>query len=224
MNLQQDNFSLNWHTYPDHLRDMMKEMFHSSDFSDVTLICEDKKQIKAHKNILGASSSCFRDIFMSDKSSHQIIYLRGIKHSEMEPIMQFVYLGEATINENRTKEFLAVAKSLAIEELDISEYDTPTDNNESEGQIQPDFGGQRHACGNCDKDFALKSGLKRHIEAVHEGKRYSCNQCDYEAREKSTLFKHIKAKHDGAEFKCQFCDFTFHWKSNVDHHIKTKHS
>ena len=238
MNLQQDNFSLNWHTYPDHLRDMMKEMFHSGDFSDVTLICEDKKQIKAHKNILGASSSCFRDIFMSDKSSHQTIYLRGIKHSEMEPIMQFVYLGEATINEHRTKEFLAVARSLEIEELDLSEYPSEEDtyNNKHPTNIpinsvskddckcKVNSKGKRFPCGNCEKDFSSTNELKRHIEADHEGVRYPCNQCDYQAKEKGKLLRHIKGMHDGVEFKCHFCDFKTGWKTYLSKHIKSKHS
>lgn len=242
MNVQQENLSLNWHTYPDHLRDMMKELFELSEFSDVTLICEDKKQIKAHKNILGASSSCFRDIFKSDKSSNQIIYLRGIKHSEMEPIMQFVYLGEATIHENRTKEFLSVARSLEIEELDQSEYLSEDDkvkypsyneklenNSASEPSIMKckckvNLGGQRFACWNCDKDFSSKYDLKRHVEVDHEGKRYSCNQCDYQAKENSKLLRHIKAMHDGVEFKCHLCDFKTGWKTYLTKHIKSKHS
>ena len=42
---------------------------------------------------------------------------RGVQFSEMESIMQFIYLGEATFYEERMGEFLAVAKSLEIEEL-----------------------------------------------------------------------------------------------------------
>ena len=45
------------------------------------------------------------------------MYLRGIQFSEMESIMQFIYLGEATFFEERMDEFLAVAKSLEIKEL-----------------------------------------------------------------------------------------------------------
>ena len=92
MNFQQEKSPLNY------VRNIMKELIASTDLTDVTLICEDKKQIRAHKNILGVSSNFFRDIFKSDKSSHQTIYLRGIKHSVMAPILQFVYLGEATMS------------------------------------------------------------------------------------------------------------------------------
>ena len=45
------------------------------------------------------------------------MYLRGIQFSEIESILQFIYLGEATFYEERMDEFLAVAKSLEIKEL-----------------------------------------------------------------------------------------------------------
>ena len=118
MNFQGEKPSLNWHKCSDHVRNMMKELIVSTDLSDVTLICEDKKQLRAHKNILGACSNFFREILKSDKSAHQMIYLRGIQFSEMESIMQFVYLGEAKFKEDRIEEFLSVAESLEIKGLE----------------------------------------------------------------------------------------------------------
>ena len=41
-------YSLKWQTYSDHLKSMLKELMFNEDFSDVTLVTEDKKQIKAH--------------------------------------------------------------------------------------------------------------------------------------------------------------------------------
>ena len=103
---------------------MMKELMMNEDFSDVTLITEDKQQIKANVNILSACSPIFKDILKKEKNSHTIMYLRGIQHSEMESIMQFIYLGEATFYEERMDEFLAVAKSLEIKELCNAETET----------------------------------------------------------------------------------------------------
>ena len=112
-----EKYSLTWHTYSDHLKSMMKELMMNEDFSDVTLVTEDKKQIKANINILSACSPVFKDILRKEKNSNQIMYLRGIRFPEMESIMQFIYLGEATFYEERMDEFLAVAKSLEIEAL-----------------------------------------------------------------------------------------------------------
>merc|ERR1711911_537004 len=102
----------------------MKELMMNEDFSDVTLVTEDKKQIKANINILSACSPIFKDILKKEKNSSTIMYLRGIQHSEMESILQFIYLGEATFHEERMDEFLAVAKSLEIKELCNAETKT----------------------------------------------------------------------------------------------------
>ena len=103
-----EKYSLKWHTYTDHLRKMMAELMMNDNFFDVTLVTEDKKQIKANINILSACSPVLKDILKEDKNSNQIMYLRGIQFSEMESIIQFIYLGEATFYKERIDEFLAV--------------------------------------------------------------------------------------------------------------------
>ena len=95
----------------------MKDLMMNEDFSDVTLVTEDKKHIKANICILISCIPFFKDILKKERTSNQIIYLRGVQSSEMESIMQFIYLGEAIFYEERMDEFLAVAKSLEIKEI-----------------------------------------------------------------------------------------------------------
>ena len=99
----------------------MKEMLMNKDYSDVTLVTEDKIQMKAHKTILSACSPVFIDIFNSNDGKSPLIDLRGIEYSEMESIMQFIYLGEATFYEERMDKFFSAAKILEIKELCNSE-------------------------------------------------------------------------------------------------------
>ena len=100
MNMRPDNYCVTWHSYSDHLRSLMKELMVNEDLADITLITDDKKQIKANINILSVCSPLFKDILKlkKEKNSSPIIYLRGIQYSEMESIMQFIYLGEITGN------------------------------------------------------------------------------------------------------------------------------
>ena len=83
---------LTWYTYSDHLKSMMRELMMNEDFSDVTLVTEDKKHIKANISILSACSPVFKDILKKEPNSNQIMYLRGVQFSEMESIMQFIFL------------------------------------------------------------------------------------------------------------------------------------
>merc|ERR1712155_171149 len=93
-------------------------MMLSSEFADVTLVTDDKQEIRAHRNILSSCSPVFKSILQIDsKNANPVIYLRGIQHSETESIMQFIYLGEARFYEERMSELLTVSKNLEIKEL-----------------------------------------------------------------------------------------------------------
>ena len=251
--MHQEKYSLTWHTYSDHLKSMMKELMMNEDFADVTLVTEDKKHIKANINILSACSPVFKDTLKKEKNSSQVMYLRGIEFSEMESIMQFIYLGEATFYEERMDEFLAVAKSLEIKELCNAEPrfkneqdDEPTPNNpltsteEMEEEIvlsdhlakraPQERRGEvicvngKYDCKLCQKTFTTRSGLYHHEQSVHQGVKYACNHCAYQATTQSHLTTHIKSKHEGIKFACDQCDYQAGYQSHLTTHIKSKHN
>ena len=81
----QEKYTLTWHNCTDHIKEALKEMMTSSKFADVTLVTDDKQQIRAHRNILSACSPVFKNIFQIDSmNANPVIYLRGIQHYEME--------------------------------------------------------------------------------------------------------------------------------------------
>ena len=188
----------------------MTELMMNEDLSDVTLVTEDKKQIKAHINILSASSPVFKDILKKDRNSSPIMYLRGIQFSELESIIQFIYLGEATFFEERMDEFLAVAKSLDIKMLcnaktesnDEPEYypssndqDTSTELVEEQTAISDTIKEQalqvrqrslgKYECDECNKFYSGRGALYSHRQSVHQGVKFDCDKCDYQASQKS---------------------------------------
>ena len=71
--MNQEKFNLKWHTYTDHLREILKDMMCSNELTDVTLVSEDKKKFKAHKVVLSASSSVFKSIISDNILSSPII-------------------------------------------------------------------------------------------------------------------------------------------------------
>ena len=126
-----EKYDFKWHNYPDHLRGMMKEMMTSEDFADVTLVSDDRKIIKAHRNILSACSPVLQGILQLETlNNHPVIYLRGIQYTEIESIIQFMYLGEAKFYEERINEFMSVVNNLEIKDLSkgVESNDSLTDN------------------------------------------------------------------------------------------------
>ena len=212
---EKEKFSLTWHTYSDHFRGMMKELLENDDFSDITLVTEDKKEIKANINILSSCSPVFKDILKKEKNSSQIMYLRGIKYSELKPIMQFIYLGEARFHEERMKEFFEVARSLEIKDLCNAENES-TNVNFTRATSKFD-------CEDCPKTYTLIHHLRRHRESTHEGVQYPCELCDFKATRFDSLTIHIRGQHKGLKFTCHKCGAKATTKSNLNMHIQKMH-
>merc|ERR1712189_167776 len=112
-----EKFNLTWHTYQPHINNSHKELYETKKFSDVTLVSDDHQQFKAHKFILSSSSTMFQSILSDDNAVAPFIYLRGVNHHELESILQFIYLGEATFNQERMNILLDVAQDLQIKEI-----------------------------------------------------------------------------------------------------------
>ena len=94
------------------------DLFRNKILTDVTLLCEDKVKIEAHKVVLCAGSNFFREFFTSSTRDHLTLYMRGIRRDQLMPLIQFLYCGETTVPNNKVKEILNIAKELEISTLD----------------------------------------------------------------------------------------------------------
>ena len=112
-----EKYTLNWHTFSEHLQLMFRDLYEEGKNSDVTLVSDDQTQFKAHKIVLSACSPVFKKIIDNNPSQHPMIYLRGIQSYEMESIFQFMYLGEGKFYYERMAEFIKVAKDLEVKEI-----------------------------------------------------------------------------------------------------------
>ena len=249
--MNEKKFDLTWHTYTDHLREMLHNMITSNELTDVTLVSEDRKQFKAHKVVLSATSTVFESIISQSSLSNAIIYLRGIQSHEIESILEFIYLGKATFYKDRMNEFLNVAKSLDIKEInkdiEASESDNHDDVEEKEfeqthelpvyndvdkkilendiqeeKQIRSKFD-NKYQCEECNYKATRLFNLRQHIEGIHDGVKYPCKHCNYTATRVSHLQRHIKSIHDGVKYPCKQCNYKAKDPSNLQRHIKSIH-
>ena len=88
-----------------------------TDFTDVTLVCEDGHQVGAHKVVLVASSPFFRNMLKRNNHTHPLIYMRGLKSEDLVAIIDFLYYGEANIYQENLQMFLNIAKELELKGL-----------------------------------------------------------------------------------------------------------
>jgi len=229
---------------------MLYEMRKSDHLTDVTLVCDDKQQFKAHKIVLSACSSVFKSIINDLPQNSSVIYLRGIQHQEMESVLEFMYLGVATFYQERMNEFLNVAKSLEVKEIsrevefddedvgseELGESNTSNDmisdlpsaaekiinDTNSEKIITQNVEGM-FICDQCQNQFTTKGSLKMHIQAKHDGIKYACSQCEYQTSYQSDLNKHFRSKHEGFKYSCNQCEYQATQQGNLKLHIRSQH-
>ena len=245
-------YNLNWQTFTDHLLLMYKDLYEEEKYSDVTLVCDDQTQFKAHKIVLSACSPVFKKIIDNNPSQHPLIYLRGIQSYEMESILQFIYLGEGKFYYERIGEFIKVAKDLEVKEIingvelpneenDITE-ETVVDDEErkTDEDIRPkktlenktkqrqtlnqiSSGAKSFECPECEKEFCNRENMQRHYRSKHKGIKYPCIQCNYRASYQSHLQEHIESKHEGVRYPCNQCDYHATTQGSLQRHIHSKH-
>ncbi|KAJ1521293.1 hypothetical protein ONE63_002971 [Megalurothrips usitatus] len=120
-------FSLRWNNYLRHITSAFESLRTDLDLVDVTLSCEGKK-IKAHKMLLSACSSYFKDLFKENPCQHPVIVFRNVKFVDLEALIDFMYQGEVNVVQEQLASFLTTAELLAVEGLtdgndrDLTEY------------------------------------------------------------------------------------------------------
>ena len=116
-NKREQKFCLQWKDHESNMRTGFKEIRNEKDFFDVTLACEDNKQLQAHKVILGACSPFFRTVLKRNPHPNPLIYLKGVKYDELDAVVNFMYQGEVNVAQDDLNAFLAVAEDLQVKGL-----------------------------------------------------------------------------------------------------------
>ena len=112
-----EKFCLKWNDFRENVTLAFRSMREDQDFSDVTLVCEDGQQIEAHKVILAAASPLFQKLLKGNKHPHPMIFMRGMNHSELVAIADFLYHGEANIFQDNLDAFLKIAEEFQLKGL-----------------------------------------------------------------------------------------------------------
>ena len=106
-----EKLCLQWNDFKDNVSSAFGQLRVDKELTDVTLACE------AHKVILASSSPFFMQLLGKNKHGHPLIYMRGVEFEDLASIVDFLYLGEANVNQERLDAFLALAEELKLKGL-----------------------------------------------------------------------------------------------------------
>ena len=231
-----EKFSISWNEFGSTVINTFKNLFSDKHFTDVTLVSEDGKQVKAHKVVLSSCSPFFNKVLLLTPHQQPIIFLKGIKHSELLAIVQFIYLGQTDLAQDDLNQFMGAAADLQIEGLQGNQkpvsktnFDTRT-NTEivPQNTIKENLGvdiiknGSIHETPEEWNEQMYYKSQREDIQVKVNG-GYTCDRCDYRTQKISNLKPHQISKHDGVKFVCDQCDRQFSTKTNLQTHKQAKH-
>ena len=216
-----DKLSLKWNDFKQNIASSYHDLLSNGDFTDVTLACEEDRQIEAHRLILSACSPFFNRVLKNNRHSHPMIYMRGLKSKNLMAIVDFIYHGEVNIFQEDLESFMTLAEELQLKGL-TTNYD----------EKHIDDGANNHVKEQENNHF---SPMKE-LNTVKEEK--SSNIFEYQTTQKDGLifiniFKNMDelderissmmTKIEGSnQWSCKFCGKTDS-KSHTSDHIESKH-
>jgi len=114
--MESEKFCLRWNDFESNISSAFQELRDDKDFFDVTLACDDE-QIQSHRVILSACSPFFRNILRRNPHQHPLLYLKGVKFTDLKSVLNFMYHGEVNVAQEELNSFLAVAEDLRVKGL-----------------------------------------------------------------------------------------------------------
>jgi len=225
-------YSLKWQNFSKNSTKTFATYRENSNFCDVTLVSDDLKQIHAHKLILSSCSEYFKTILeMQKDNNHPIFCLDGIKFKELNNVLDYIYLGEAQIENDQLDRFLAISQRLKLEGL------IKSDENEEEPEIrqkdqfdfpvekQPeeipksDESDQEVALGHIDASMDQMQSEDAHENSKDFKSSYSTER-EMLNEIKEVCDKNIEKNADGT-FSCNLCGQKSRLKQTLKFHIET---
>ena len=224
----QEKCTLNWTDFDASTSKTFKDLLTDQDFTDVTLSCDDEKQIKAHKVILSASSPVMKRILKYNHHQNPLIYLKGVKFEDLQNMVQFIYMGEAEVKQIHLERFMSLTQEFEVNGLYVKQVaHIPTtislpdqqlnelDETMITGEIK-----QEEDMKKVKKAKKLKKSRKSsHVEneVVDASSLLALNPDDAEFS-----LDEILIKQEG-KFKCESCDIVCQNNQNLNRHVRAKH-
>merc|ERR1712050_417117 len=124
--MSSEKFCLRWNNFETNISCAFKDIREEKQFFDITIACEDE-QIQAHKVILSACSPFFRNVLRRNPHQHPLLYLKGVKYTDLTSVLNFMYMGEVNVAQEELNSFLSVAEDLKVKGLTQNNASEPED-------------------------------------------------------------------------------------------------
>ena len=244
---QPGSYILKWEDFSNNLGSFYNSLRNSQDFTDVTLACEDGRQVEAHKVILSTSSPFFMDLLQRSQHPHPIIYMRGLSSSTLVALLDFIYRGEVSLEEVGLEEFFKLGQELKLVGL---QNQTGSDDEIKEigGGVGSNLQGPTTKDSSENLKIHEKVIMQANVEKGHSetnlpkkkykkkmDMKWACKKCGFIQKSQLAMLDHLKNSHadtnieenqDFAFYKywsCRLCEEDTTVKNDMVVHIENFH-
>merc|ERR1712179_138009 len=109
-----EKFCLRWNDFQQSISQSFQDF--REDLTDVTIFCG-KKKVEAHRLVLCACSSVFKDVILKNSTPSPSILLFDVELVELYILLDFMYKGEVSVSQDRLQKFLDLAEKLEVKGL-----------------------------------------------------------------------------------------------------------
>ena len=117
-----EKFLLSSHLFAENAPLALGQMWEDKYFTDVTLATADHQEILAHRVVLSSYSEFFKAVLTKHPHQNTLLFLKGINHSELESVLEFMYRGQVEVASASLQTFLAVARDLGVSGLEAPQH------------------------------------------------------------------------------------------------------
>ena len=206
--------NLTWDVYTENSCNTIRNLYTDTTFTDVTLLTEDDQQISAHKVVLASGSCFFRRILMKNSHQNPLIYLKGIKFSDLKSIVRFIYLGETEINRDEVESFMRTGNDLQINGL-LDSIKTSDKNSNKKKSVHFKLEDETFIT-NTEADMSMESDLESSIEDP-ESLAILTETVQGSEREAG------KVESSVAKYHCDTCNQSYSRQDNLQRHKRLAH-
>ena len=104
-----EKFNLSWNDFQSNVLRSFSSLRRDTALCDVTLVTDDHKMVRAHKIVLSTCSEFFKAVFqkpLSNSTNQLMLYLSDVSSTDLDNILDYIYLGEAQIFQEGLDKFL----------------------------------------------------------------------------------------------------------------------
>jgi len=120
-----NKIDIRFNDHPSHLCSSVKDLRYDSDFTDVTIICENNTVVEAHKVILASFSQYFRRVLRDNSLPHRPIYLLRVKMKDMMSLLDYMYSGQVEVAMEDIDSLMSLFNELQVKGTESEENNKP---------------------------------------------------------------------------------------------------